>query len=270
MYIRQISRKNKDGSKVTYVQLAHNERDVEKGFAVAKVLYNFGRIEDLDVQQLKRLVKSISRFLKPEDVLDAQVALEFDQPDIKWKTCKSYGGIYLLATLWTKFHFAKILSKHIVQKSYRTPVIGAVFAMIANRCLAPSSKLAVTEWVAKQVYIPDLPKIDVQILYRAMDFLLEYQQDLEKEIYWSVADILNLEVDILFFDTTSTYFETEDVTALKKRGYSKDKRSDLPQTVVGLAVLLVMGFRSSTGSFLVTPRIWIPSNGLKVIFPAGA
>lgn len=236
MYIRQISRKNKDGSKVTYVQLAHNERDPKKGFAVAKVIYNFGRLEDLDIGQLKRLVKSISRFLKPQDVLDAQAALQFDEPDIKWKRCKSYGGIYLLATLWTEFHFAEILSKHIVQKNFKTPVAQAVFAMIANRCLAPKSKLAVTEWVGKQVYIPELPEIDVQVLYRAMDFLLEYQQELEKEIYWSVADVLNIEVDILFFDTTSTYFETEDETALKKRGYSKDKRSDLPQAVVGLAV----------------------------------
>jgi transposase len=236
MYIRQISRKNKDGSKVTYVQLAHNERNPEKGFAVAKVIYNFGRLENLDINQLKRLVKSISRFLKPEDVLEAQVALNFDEHDIKWKRCKSYGGIYLLATLWRKFHFAEILSKHIVQKNFQTPVAQAVFVMISNRCLAPKSKLAVTEWVKKQVYIPALPEIDVQVLYRAMDFLLEYQQELEKEIYWSVADILNLEVDILFFDTTSTYFETDDETALKKRGYSKDKRSDLPQAVVGLAV----------------------------------
>ena len=236
MYIRQISRKNKDGSKVTYVQLAHNERDPDKGFAVAKVIYNFGRLEDLNVGQLKRLVKSISRFLKPEDVLEAQTALQFDEHDIKWKRCKSYGGIYLLATLWTKFHFAEILSKHIVQKHFQTPVAQAVFAMIANRCLAPKSKLAVTEWVEKQVYIPELPEIDVQVLYRAMDFLLEHQNELEKGIYWSVADVLNIEVDILFFDTTSTYFETEDETALKKRGYSKDKRSDLPQAVVGLAV----------------------------------
>ena len=236
MYIRQISRKNKDGSKVTYVQLAHNERDPDKGFAVAKVLYNFGRLEDLDVGQLKRLVKSISRFLKPEDVLDAQVALDLDEPDIKWRTCKSYGGIYLLAQLWKQFNFAKILSKPISQKSYRTPVLMAIFAMIANRCLAPASKLAVSDWVKKQVYIPELPEIDVQVLYRAMDFLLEYQDELEKEIYWSVADILNLEVDILFFDTTSSYFETDDESPLKKRGYSKDKRKDLPQVVIGLAV----------------------------------
>lgn len=236
MYIRQITRKNKDGSKVTYVQLAHNERDPDKGFAVAKVLYNFGRREDLDIIQLKRLVKSISRFLKPEDVLKAQISLDLDVPDIKWRTCKSYGGIYLLSELWKRFQFKDILSKRITQASYRTPILKAVFAMVANRCLSPSSKLAVSEWVAKEVYIPDLPEIDVQVLYRAMDFLLEYQEELEKEIYWSVADILNLEVDILFFDTTSTYFETDDETDLKKRGYSKDKRKDLPQVVVGLAV----------------------------------
>jgi len=236
MYIRQITRKNKDGSKVTYVQLAHNARDPEKGFAVAKVLYNFGRREDLDINQLQRLVKSISRFLKPEDVLDAQISMELSDSDIKWKICKSYGGIHLLAELWKRFQFKEILSKPISQASYRTPILKAVFAMIANRCLSPSSKLAVSDWVEKQVYIPDLPEIDVQVLYRAMDFILEYQEELEKEIYWSVADILNLEVDILFFDTTSTYFETDEISDLKKRGYSKDKRKDLPQVVVGLAV----------------------------------
>lgn len=236
MYIRQITRKNKDGSRVTYVQLAHNERDPDKGFAVAKVLYNFGRREDLDLYQLQRLVKSISRFLKPEDVLKTQDSLKLSDTDIKWKTCKSYGGIYLLAELWKRFQFKEILSKPISQASHRTPILLAVFAMIANRCLSPSSKLAVTEWVEKQVYIPDLAEIDVQVLYRAMDFILEFQEELEKEIYWSVADILNLEVDILFFDTTSTYFETDEISDLKKRGYSKDKRKDLPQVVVGLAV----------------------------------
>ena len=78
--------------------------------------------------------------------------------------------------------------------------------------------------------------IDVHILYRAMDFLLKYQKELEKEIYWAVADLLNLEVDLIFFDTTSTYFETENETDLKKRGHSKDHREDLPQVVIGLAV----------------------------------
>lgn len=236
MYIRKISRTNKNGSKVTYVQLAHNERLSGKGYAVAKVIYNFGRLDDLDYDQLKRLVRSISRFLKPEDVLDAQVSLELDEPDIKWRSCKSFGGIFLLDQLWKRFRFSEILSGPIRETAHRTPILSAIFAMVANRCLAPSSKLAVSDWVKKQVHIPDLPDIDVQVLYRAMDFLLEYQPDLEKEIYWSVADILNLEVDILFFDTTSSYFETDGISELKKRGYSKDKRKDLPQVVIGLAV----------------------------------
>ena len=236
MYIRKISRKNKDGSTTTYVQLAHNERDPEKGYAVAKVLYNFGRIEKLDVEQLKRLVKSISRFLPPEDALKAQATINNATNKINIKSCYSYGGVYLLAALWQQLTFADMLNQGIQNRDFQTPVSQAVFAMVANRCLAPSSKRAVSDWVSNDVYIPDLPEVKSHVLYRAMDYLLEHQNRLEKELYWSVADLLNLEVDILFFDTTSTYFETETETDLKKRGYSKDKRSDLPQVVVGLAV----------------------------------
>jgi len=236
MYIRTISRKNKDGSSATYVQLANNEWNPEKGFAVAKVIYNFGRIENLDLEQLKRLVKSISRFLSPPDAMEAQASLNFDGKNVKLKSCRSYGGIFVLQALWQQFHFQQILEKSILNKQFKTPISRAIFAMVANRCLSPSSKSAVSDWIEKDVHIPGLPQVDVQVLYRAMDFLLENQARLEEEIYWAVADLLNLEVDLLFFDTTSTYFETEDLTDLKKRGYSKDKRSDLPQVVIGLAV----------------------------------
>jgi transposase len=236
MYIRQITRKNKDGSKVTYVQLAHNERDPEKGCAVAKILYNFGRIDELDVDQLRRLVGSISRFLSPEDALAAKAALNLGVKDVKFTSCRSFGGIYLLAVLWQQLHLQQILEKDLKQSKFQVPISKAVFAMVANRCLAPSSKLAITEWIERDVHIPDLEAIDVQVLYRAMDYLLERQEELEKEIFWSVSTLLNLEVDLLFFDTTSTYFETENQSDLKKRGYSKDKRADLPQVVIGLAV----------------------------------
>jgi len=108
--------------------------------------------------------------------------------------------------------------------------------MTAKRCMASSSRLAVTEWVERDVYIPGLPVIDIQVLYRTMDRLLEQQEKLEQEIYWAESDLLNQEVDILFFDTPSTYFESEDKNDLKKRGYSKEKRGNLPQVVIGLAV----------------------------------
>jgi transposase len=236
MYLREDTRKNKDGSSVTYIRLAHSVRDPKKGHSQAKILYNFGRKENLDVEQLKRLIKSIARFLPPEDELEVQAQSISRGHSLKWETCRSYGGIYFMAELWKKFNFEKLLTKHIHNRNYSTPIVQAVFAMVANRCLAPRSKLALTEWVEQDVFVPGLPNVDIQVVYRAMDFLMSHQKELEKEIYWSLADLLNLEVDLIFFDTTSTYFETDSEDELKKRGHSKDHRKDLPQVVVGLAV----------------------------------
>ena len=221
---------------MTYVQLAHNQWDAKKGHSTAKVLYNFGRIEHLDIDQLKRLVKSISRFLPPEDALESQVIIEHRGCRLTWKDSRSFGGIYVVSALLQQLNFEQILEKRMNSRQFSTPIIQAIFAMIANRCLAPKSKLAISEWVEQDVYISDLRQVDVHVFYRAMDFLLEHQKILEQEIYWAVADLLNLEVDLLFFDTTSTYFETEDESELKQFGHSKDKRPDLPQVVIGLAV----------------------------------
>ena len=72
MYCWTISRKNKDGSTTTYVQLAHNIRDPQSGFARAQVLYTFGRSDSLDLDAIRRLVRSLCRFISPEDALEAQ------------------------------------------------------------------------------------------------------------------------------------------------------------------------------------------------------
>ena len=66
MYLRQTRRTNRDGSVVSYLQLAHNERHPVTGVSTAKVIHNFGRAETVDRDGLARLVASISRFLAPE------------------------------------------------------------------------------------------------------------------------------------------------------------------------------------------------------------
>ena len=68
MYLRTIQRKNKDGSIVRYCQLAHNVRNAA-GQSQAEVVYSFGREDELDREALVRLVRSISRFLEPEQAL---------------------------------------------------------------------------------------------------------------------------------------------------------------------------------------------------------
>jgi len=235
MYIRQISRKNKNGTTTRYVQLAHNERHPVTGMPQAKVLYHFGRADELDLEGLKRLAASIHRFIG--EPLETPAAKPQPSAVKLWKS-QALGGTWLLDQLWKKLGIDQAIKKRLADREFRMPVERAIFAMVANRVLDPGSKLAVEDWVDREVVIPQLSSFDVQHGYRAMDFLLESDELIQREVFHSVADLLRLEVDLLFFDTTSTYFETEesDEDDFRKTGYSKDHRPDLPQVVIGFAV----------------------------------
>jgi transposase len=237
MYVRTISRKNKSGSTTTYVQLAHNVRDSQTGQPRADVLYSFGRADALDVDAIRRLTKSLSRFLSPEEALKIQGATDGDTP-LRFIGSYPMGGAYLLRALWEQLGIPDALSQCMKDRSFTSPVEWAAFAMTANRALAPDSKRGVEEWVREDVALGNPESIELQHLYRAMDVLLEYREVIHKEVFFAVADLLNLEVDLIFFDTTSTYFEMdeEDETGLRQYGHSKDHRPDLPQVVIGLAV----------------------------------
>jgi transposase len=237
MYIRTIKRKNKDGSVVEYVQLAHNVRHPDKGYPKAEVVYSFGRREQLDIEALKRLVNSIGRFFSPEDQIKLQAKTSSPEP-IEFIRSRSAGGAYLLKALWDRLNIGKLLSKTIDARNFTAPIENALFAMVANRALAPSSKLAIEQWVANEVYLGSEDQLQVQHFYRAMDFLLEHTEVIQKEIFWSTASLLNLTVDLIFFDTTNTYFEADEPgpSDLKAYGKSKHKRDDLPQVTIGLAV----------------------------------
>ncbi|MER6076269.1 hypothetical protein ABT187_47655 [Streptomyces sp. NPDC001817] len=125
-----------------------------------------------------------------------------------------------------------------------------LFALVANRALAPSSKLATADWITHDSRADRLAEIGEQSCYRAMDWLHEVKDDLEKQVFDEVANLLDFEVDLLFFDTTSTYFKLEEpdepvarddagcplgdgqgdedakVTGFRAYGKSKDSRDD--------------------------------------------
>jgi transposase len=237
MYVRTISRKNKNGSTTTYVQLAHNARDAQTGQPRADVLYTFGRADALDVDAIRRLTKSLSRFLTPEEALRIQGTTDGEAP-LRFIKSVPMGGAYLLRALWEQMGIPGALSQCMKDRSFTSPVEWATFAMVANRALCPDSKRGVEEWIREDVSLGNPETIELQHLYRAMDILLEYREIIHKEVFFAVADLLNLEVDLIFFDTTSTYFEMdeEDEDGLRQYGHSKDHRSDLPQIVIGLAV----------------------------------
>jgi len=198
MYVRTISRKNKNGSTTTYVQLAHNVRDSQTGQPRADVLYTFGRADALDVDAIRRLTKSLSRFLTPAETLQIQGTTDGKAP-LRFLKSVPMGGAYLLRALWEQLGIPGALSQCMKDRSFTSPVEWAVFAMVANHALAPDSKRGVEEWIREDVALGNPEPIELQHLYRAMDVLLEYREIIHKEVFFAVADLLNLEVDLIFF-----------------------------------------------------------------------
>src|SRR6266702_2321906 len=241
MYIKTTVRKTKN-SEVRYLQLAHNEWDAAARRSVPKVLYSFGREDQLDTDAIRRLVTALSRLLSPADALAATA-----DGDLVFTESRPHGGSYVLDQLWTRLGIGKILTSLASTGRGRPRDAAAaervLFGLVANRALAPSSKLAAAEWMSQDVHIGGLGTVTDAACYRAMDWLHAVRGDLERQVYFQVADLLNLEVDLLFFDTASTYFEVEDADAdvgktagFRTHGKSKDSRDDLPQIVIGMAV----------------------------------
>jgi transposase len=233
MYLRTIRRRNKDGSEVGYVQLAHNVWDPAKRQSRAQVIHSFGREDQLDREALARLVRSISRFLEPREALAATAPEE-----LRFLESRPLGGAWVLDHLWRRLGVGAAL-EHVAARRKVTPAVERlIFCLVANRALQPMSKLAALEWAQQDAWLPGVGELgaDPQIFYRAMDFLLDCDEEVQREVFFAVADLLNLEVDLILFDTTSTYFETEGEDGFRLLGNSKDHRPDLPQVVIGMAV----------------------------------
>jgi Transposase DDE domain len=262
MYVRATPRKNKDGSVVRYLQLAHNVWDPVAKRSRAQVIYNFGREDAVNRAALMRLVASVSRFLAPEAALAAAAGEGFD-----FLESRPLGGTYALEALWQRLGIDSVMRRLLAGRRRDERAERVLFALVANRALAPSSKLAASRWACEDVHIAGLPATSDDACYRAMDWLLLVQPSLEKEVFHQVASLLNLEVDLLFFDTTSTYFELDEadepvardergqvlplagdgdegegaekgasLAGFRTYGRSKDHRDDLPQVVIGMAV----------------------------------
>ena len=241
MYVRTIQRRNKDGSVARYLQLAHNER-TGSGQVVARVIHSFGREDQLDRDALARLVRSISRFLEPGEQLAAAAPDE-----LRFLGSRPFGGGYVLDELWRRLGIAEAIGRLADGRRVTGAIERLVFALVCSRALEPCSKRAAVEWASEDVRLPGVEGLgsDPQVFYRAMDFLLACEEEIQREVFFSVANLLNLEVDVIFFDTTSTYFEIDDEdepdaddadAGLRRFGESKDRRPDRPQVVVGLAV----------------------------------
>jgi len=243
MYLREVTSPRRHGPGVVYLQLAEGYRDSETGKVKTKILHSFGRKDELDLGQVRRLANQLTSYLKPEERPDLLSDIEVTH---SW----DYGGPYVLEALWRELKLDRFFLEALNERAFEKPVERALFALVAQRALAPASKLACTRWAGSQAWIPGLENggegFEPQHFYRAMDFLFTAMPELQKHLYFQVTDLLNADVSVLFYDTTSVSFyldeadacgeDEDELEGLRRFGHSKKKRPDLPQIVVALAI----------------------------------
>jgi hypothetical protein len=200
---------------------------------------------------LRKLARSILKKCAPQEIV-AQ--------DPQWRLLDTwpFGAVYVLEAIWKRLGIPEVIAAQLAHRKMDFALERALFAMVANRACAPSSKLSCYEqWLREEVRIDGTAPLALHHLYRAMDLLEAQKEDIENALYFRLADLLKLDVELIFYDTTSLHFDIDEIDhgegdedlvegsmtagsktykAPRKRGMSKNGRSDAPQIVIGLAV----------------------------------
>ena len=228
MFARIKSRTNKDGTVREYLQVVENKR--VDGKTQQKVICTLGRLDELQNGALDRLIDSLAKFTERRVILDGAQELFAE-----WS--KEYGPAMIFRRLWEKLGLESILRDLVKETKIEFDVAEAVFAMVLNRLTDPQSKIAVAEWAKEEVYEPRFESLRPHHYYRALDFLSGRKVTIEDQLFLSGRDLFNTNLDIVFFDTTSSYFEGRIDGELAEYGYSKDHRPDRRQIVIGLLMM---------------------------------
>jgi hypothetical protein len=234
-----------------YLQIAESYRD--GGKVRQRIVATLGRLDVLrESGQLDRLLRSGLRFSEKLRVLDAHAAGK-----TKAVSVTRIGPDLVFGRLWEKLSFAQIVGELAAKRRHGFDLERAVYLTVLHRLFASGSDRAAEVW--KENYrIPGAEGICLHHLYRTMGWLGEAIQtedadgqapgevgplgtprctkDLIEEALFDRGRDLFSEVGLVFFDTTSIYFEGNGGQRIGRRGHSKDHRPDLPQMVVGVAV----------------------------------
>src|SRR6202453_4582321 len=205
MYLRITQRRNQDGSTVAYYALAENAWNAAAKRSEAQIVHNFGRADQVDREALKRLVDSINRVL---DQGDAVTRGAQEIPQIELDRVFDLGVVLAARTLWEDLGIGAAIRRCIADGELTAPHEAALFAMAARWWDAPGSKLScVARWLPVVSFLPDASGLGVDHLYRALDFLAAWSDEIEREVFLKTADLFRLDVDLIFYDTTTAYFE---------------------------------------------------------------
>ena len=212
----------------TYLLICENYRD-NRGNIVRKVLFNLGKLEDYTPESLKRIA------VKLYALAGGDIRELLKDSDIKELKRLNYGFPLICGHLMNRYGlnslFDKIKKKH--DLSY--DLYNNVLLMICDRFNEPLSKLG--SYNCQGDYANLFP-IALHTLYKTLDRLDQHSDDLQKCMYEKHKNLFNYEIDVVFYDVTTFYFESgvEKEGSIRQKGFSKDGKIGDTQVLFGLLV----------------------------------
>jgi transposase len=230
MMFPRIMTVRKPNKTYQYLVISESVRIKGKG-STTRNIANLGNIEKFQSRDIASLIDGFIRLFE----LD-QYALT---KDIEILESLEHGTILLWRKLWQELGLSDIIETNVCLKEKRVTLeVGKyIELMVVNRCVDPLSKLGATRWVERTCYRAMKGyaglSLDVNHFYRSMDYLLRHKDEIELAIFKRLRNLFSINVKLTFYDITSSYFYTDNCP-LGENGYSRDKRPDLEQIVIGV------------------------------------
>jgi hypothetical protein len=237
-------KKNSKGH--TYIQIVEAYR--ESGRVKQRIVATVGRLDELENSgKLASLLASGAKLSK-----DVAVIGEHKNGMVKTVASRRIGSSMVFGRLWKELGIGECIGELTSERRFKFDVEAAIFLTVLHRLIAPGSDRAAEQWRQDYALPKGVMDLDLHQLYRAMAWLGEalpeeeqkgrtpfaprcVKDEVEERLFAKRRDLFT-ELAIIFFDTTSIYFEGAGGQTLGRRGNSKDHRPDLPQMVVGLVL----------------------------------
>ena len=228
MFVR-VKRLVQDGQRYEYLQIVRSVRDGPR--VRQELVASLGR-RDLLVAtgQLDGLVQALARFSTRLRVVEAAKDARFVA-----REARTWGPALVFGRLWGRQGLPEILGRLAEGRRFGFEPERVAFALALQRLCAPGSDLQGAAW-AQTVEAPGFDDLALHHFYRTLPWLAAIRHELERDLFFQGRDLFAGELDLVFVDTTSVYLYRDGESALVRHGYSRDRRPDLPQLVLCVAV----------------------------------
>lgn len=242
-FVRTVKTKSSTGQIQEYLRIVENYR--KKGKVKQRVIATLGNVAVLR-KDIKKIINGLLQKTGEKPLIFAD--------DLRNDQVKEYGVGYLTSFMWQKLGLEDLVERILRKKKVGLNYGNWIKMMVVNKLSDPKSKLGIFEWLSR-IWWPShgfdervletkeeveeeekdrIAKKEVVKFYRAMDHLLGMKEEIETHLYYQFRDLFNMEVDLVFYDLTSSYFEGKGPKELACLGYSRDHEPGNSQIVIGL------------------------------------